>query len=151
MKHEITSWNTFTWVSQCHCVCFSSRKNCVYREKISSDRENLIALIFINNICNICYSKQRQKKSKRSRRILMKPWLKNRSDKKTCASIFSELLFTNKFQHYLRMNPTSCYWSYTDFYTLITFLPWLLTTFYITCTHNYTVCIDYFDIIFTTL
>ena len=36
-------------------------KNCVYREKISSDSENLIALILINNIC--C-SKQKQKNQK---------------------------------------------------------------------------------------
>ena len=34
-------------------------KNCVYREKISSDSENLLTLILINNIC--C-SKQRKKK-----------------------------------------------------------------------------------------
>ena len=143
MKHEITSWNTFTWVSQCHCVCFSSRKNCVYREKISSDRENLIALIFINNICNICYSKQRQKKIKKFKTYLNETMAEKQERQK---NIFSELLFTNKFQHYLRMNPTSCYWSYTDFYSLITFILWSLNTFYITCTHNYTVRIDYFDI-----
>ena len=35
MKHEILSWNTFTLVSNIHCVCFSSIKNCVYREMIT--------------------------------------------------------------------------------------------------------------------
>ena len=33
------------------------------------------------------------------------------------------------------MNATSYYWSYIDFYTLITY------TSYITYTHNYTACI----------
>ena len=39
-------------------------KNCVYREKISSDSENLLTLILINNIC--C-SKQRKKKKTNKR------------------------------------------------------------------------------------
>ena len=51
--HE--TWNTFMkcfyLVSKFHCVCFSSIKNCFYREKISPESENLIVLILINNIC----------------------------------------------------------------------------------------------------
>ena len=49
-------WNSFfsgnasTLVSKFHCVCFSSIKKCVYKEKISSNSENLIALTFINKI-----------------------------------------------------------------------------------------------------
>ena len=35
MKHKILSWNNFTLVSNIHCVCFSSIKNCVYWEMIS--------------------------------------------------------------------------------------------------------------------
>ena len=61
----------------------------------------------------------------------------NRNDKSACVNIFSELLLTTKFQHYLRMNATSYFWSYTDFYTLITY------TCYITYTYNYTACTDY--------
>ena len=51
----------------------------------------------------------------------MKPCSKTRSDKSTCANIFLELPLTIWFRHYLRMNATSCYWSYIDFYTLITY------------------------------
>ena len=36
----------------------------------------------------------------------MKPWLKNRNDRSACVNIFSELLLTNKFRYYLRMNAT---------------------------------------------
>ena len=50
----------------------------------------------------------------------MKPWLKNRNGKSAFVKMFSELLLTEKFQHYLRMNATSFYRSYIDFYTLIT-------------------------------
>ena len=39
----------------------------------------------------------------------MKPGLKNSNDKKACASLFSELRLTDKFQHYLRMNATPYY------------------------------------------
>ena len=38
MKHEILLWNTFTLVSNIHCVCFSSIKNCVCRERIKISR-----------------------------------------------------------------------------------------------------------------
>ena len=52
----------------------------------------------------------------------MKPWIKNRDDKSVWggvwAKIFSELLLTDKFWYYLRMNATS----YIDFYTWITYL-----------------------------
>ena len=39
----------------------------------------------------------------------MKPCLKNKNDKSACANKFSELLLTDKFQHYLPMYATSCY------------------------------------------
>ena len=55
------------------------------------------------------------------KRIWMKPCSKTRSDKSTCANIFLELPLTILFRHYLGMNATSCYWSYIDFYTLITY------------------------------
>ena len=46
---------------------------------MTSDSEDLITLILINNIC---YSKSKnKKKSKRPKGIWMKPWLKNRNDK----------------------------------------------------------------------
>ena len=50
----------------------------------------------------------------------MKPCSKTRSDKSTCAKIFLELPWTILFRHYLGINATSCYWSYIDFYRLIT-------------------------------
>ena len=77
-------------------------KENVFIEK-SSDSENLIALILINNIC---YSKNKnEKKSKRPKSIWMKPWLKNRNDKSAYNNIFSELLLTDKeeFRRDLRM------------------------------------------------
>ena len=79
MNHEMLSW--ITSVSQRHCICFSSIKKLCLQRKISSDSKNLIALILINNIC--C-SKTKTKKSKRPKRIWIKPWLKNKNDKKTC-------------------------------------------------------------------
>ena len=135
LNHQILSWNIFTLVSQWHCICSHQYKNCVYREKISSDSENLIALILINNIC--C-PKQKQKNQKRPKRIWIKPLLKKQEPQKACVSLFSELLLTDKFQHYLRMNAISYYWSYNYFYILITFH----ILYY---TYNNTVCIDYFD------
>ena len=58
-------WNTFMKhfyfsISVSLCMFLIDTKNCVYREKISSDSENLLTLILINNIC--C-SKQRKKKN----------------------------------------------------------------------------------------
>ena len=55
MKQEILSWNTFTLVSTFHCLCvrlwtYCIKGNCVYRENISSDSENLKALVLISNI-----------------------------------------------------------------------------------------------------
>ena len=101
MKHKILSMNTFTLVSKIHCVCFSSIKNCVRREMIP---------------CKIELKRYREKNSKIPKRILIKPCSKTRSDKSTCANILTLL-----FRHCLGMNATSCYWSYIDFYTLITY------------------------------
>ena len=81
----------------------------------------------------LLYSKNK-KKSKISKRIWMKPWMKKRNDKSAWVNIFSELLLDDKFWQYLQVNATS----YIDFYTLITY------TSYITYTYNHTTCIDYF-------
>ena len=56
----------------------------------------------------------------------MKPCSKTRSDKSACANKLSELpaLYWNE------CHARSCYWSYIDFYTLITY------NFMITDTHN---------------
>ena len=51
----------------------------------------------------------------------MKPCLKTRSNNSTCANMFSELPLTILSRHYLEVNATSCYWSYIDLYTLITY------------------------------
>ena len=66
MKYEMFSLNTFTLVCQFYYVCFSSLKKCLYREKMSSDSENLIALILINNIC---HSKSRNKKNQSDQKV----------------------------------------------------------------------------------
>ena len=64
--------------------------------------------------------KQKQKNSKIPKCIWLKPCSKTRSGKCPCANIFLELSFIY-FRHYLGMNATSCYWSFIDFYTLITY------------------------------
>ena len=51
----------------------------------------------------------------------MKPCSKTKSNKNTFANIFLELPLTILFRHDLEMKATSCYWSYVNFYTLITF------------------------------
>ena len=65
MKQNILSWNTFNSVSTFHCSKFNvsyQQKKCVYRQKMPSYRENLLALILINKIS---YPKnKRDKKSK---------------------------------------------------------------------------------------
>ena len=43
------SWNTFTLLSKFRCLRFLSIKNCFYKEKISSDSENLTALKEMRN------------------------------------------------------------------------------------------------------
>ena len=80
---------------------------------------------------------KQEKNSKRPKFFWIKQWLTNMHGKIAWINIFLELMSTDKFRHYLRMNATP----YIDFYTLITF------TSYITYTYNYTVCIDYFIVI----
>ena len=105
MKDEILSWNTFTLESKFHCVCFSSLK------KLCLQRYDIFWQPKFNGISFDKYLllvKQKQtKNSKRPKCIWMKPWLKNTNDKSACVSIFSELLLTGKFQHYLQTNATS--------------------------------------------
>ena len=43
------SWNTFTLLCKFRCLRFLSIKNCFYKEKISSDSENLTALKEMRN------------------------------------------------------------------------------------------------------
>ena len=62
MKYEILSWNTFTLGSQLLLI----DKKSVYREKMTSDSEDLITLILINNIC---YSKSKNKKNQRDQKV----------------------------------------------------------------------------------
>ena len=52
----------------------------------------------------------------------MKPSLKTRRDKSVCVNIFLEHPLTNLYWHYIKVDSTSCYWSYADFYTLITYI-----------------------------
>ena len=109
--HE--TWNTFMkyfYFSIQHSLrMFLINKKIVftekrYRVKFSSIKKHLLLI------------KQKQKNSKIPKRIWMKPCSKTRSDKSTCANILTIL-----FRHYLGMNATSYYWSYIDFYTLITY------------------------------
>ena len=83
------------------------------------------------------------KKFKKTEMYLNGTTNEKEEQKRACVSIFSELLLTGKFQHYLRINATSCYGSYIDFYTLITCTSYIS---YITYAYNYTSCIDYFVI-----
>ena len=85
-------------------------------------------------------SKQKQKNQEDQNlsESKIKPWLKTGTTKKH-VSLFSELLLTDKFSFIFE-------WMlhHTIDHILI-FIHWLLLTFYITCTYNYTVYIDYFD------
>ena len=54
-----------------------------------------------------------------------------------CDNIFSEIMLTDKFRHYLQMNCTLYYRSYIDLYILF---------FYMTYIYTYTTYIDYFTI-----
>ena len=46
MKYEILPCNTFTLAPKFHCVCLSSIKDCVYREKISSEMRKFNSIDF---------------------------------------------------------------------------------------------------------
>ena len=81
--------------------------------------------------------RQKQKNSKRPKRIWMKTWLKNRKDKGECVNIFSELLITDKFWHYFQMNATYHTTEYIEFYTL--FINLILLTLII-IQHIFTIC-----------
>ena len=80
-KPKILSCNTFTLVSNFHCVCFPSIKNLFPGKRY---RVKFMLLI-----------KQKQKNSKIPKRIWMKPCLKTRSEKSACANIFLEHSLTN--------------------------------------------------------
>ena len=131
MKHEILSGNAVTLVSKFYCVLFSSKKKKERKKKI-------VITEYLSY--SIYYSKNKNKKNSRPKRIWMKPWLKNKNKKSAHANIFSEFPLTEKFRHCLRMNATSYYWPYTEFYTSINY------TLYITYTYNYEICIHYFFI-----
>ena len=117
--HE--TWNTFMkyyyFGTQHSLRTFFINKKILFKRKDIVN--NLIVLkIFLTH-------KAKTKNSKIPKRIWMKPCSKTRSDKSTCANILTIL-----FRHYLGMNATSCYWSYIDFYTLIT------CNYILTCTYN---------------
>ena len=70
-------WNTFMKhfyfsISVSLCMFLIDTKNCVYREKISSDSENLLTLILINNI--YC-SKQKQKTQQEAPALHVFMWI----------------------------------------------------------------------------
>ena len=88
-------------MSKFHCVCSSSVKYCVYREKISSDSRNLIALVLIDTIC---YSRETRTKKFEKTKTYLNETISEKQEQQKC--IFSELLLTAKFRHYLRMNAT---------------------------------------------
>ena len=81
MKHEILSWNLFTFVFKLHCVLFSSVKKIVFTETRYLPKFNSIKLYLL-------LIKQKQNNSKRPKRIEMKPWLKTRSDKSHVLTYF---------------------------------------------------------------
>ena len=96
-----------------YCVCFSSikklwfpRKDILWQQKFNSINFDKKYFFLI-----------KQKQIKNSKQIWMKPSLKKRNNKSAWVNIFSELLLTEKFQHYFWMNATS----YIYFYTLITY------------------------------
>ena len=111
-------------------------KNCVHREKVSSDIENLIALILINNIC--C-SKQ-NKKNQRDQNV--SEWNHGWNTGTTKKHVLAY------FQNFGWLTNSSIIFEWMLYHTIdhtIIFIYWLLFTFYITYTYNNTVCIDYFD------
>ena len=98
-----------------------NKKNVFIEKKMSSDSENLIALVLINNIC---HTKNKNKKiRKKSKRPKLSQWKYHHNDKSTYVNILLELLLTEKeeFCCYFRMNTTS-------YHALITrsYIDWLL-------------------------
>ena len=121
------SWTMkyFYFSSQCQY------KNCVYREKISSDSENLITLILIDLLL-----KTKTRKSKRPNVSEWNHGWKTGTTKKHVLAYFQNFCWlTNSnmiFEWMLH---------HTIDHTMI-FIYWLLFAFYITYTYSNTVCID---------
>ena len=84
MKYEILSWNTFTLISK-----FSQRKDIFWKRKIKSINFDKKYLPLI------------KQKSENNQKV----W--NVSERIHGWKIFSELLLTDKFRHYLWINATS--------------------------------------------
>ena len=126
MEHEILSWNAFALVFKLTAYVSHQQQKLYLQRKTLSDSENSIALNF--NGYYMLLVKQNKKNSKRRKRVWMKLWLKNRNYRSARDNIFSELLLTEKFRHYLQMNATSHYWLYLDFYT---FTFWYYLHFYL--------------------
>ena len=83
---------------------FLINKKCVYREKISSDRENLIALILINIIShslNNLPPPKKKKKIKKTKTYLNETMPEKQDRQSALVNVFSKLLSTNKFKNYL--------------------------------------------------
>ena len=92
-----------------------NKKYCVYREKVSSDSENLIALILINNFLTQKTSKKKNQKDQN-----VSEWnhcWKTGTIKSAWVNIVLKPLFTDKCRHYFWMTATWC----TGFHTVITF------------------------------
>ena len=83
MKHEILSWNTFSFYICVSLRTFLINKKMCFLVKFDSIKQYLLLI------------KQKQKKSKTPKRIWTKPCLETRSDKSPCANIFLELPLTN--------------------------------------------------------
>ena len=77
---------------------------------------NLLEFKYFDNIYYL-YNKNK-KNSKVQNASERKHGWKNRSNESAWVNIFLEHLLTEKFRHYLRINSTSYYKSYIDFYTL---------------------------------
>ena len=102
-------------------------KNCVCREKISSESKNLIALILINNTC--C-SKQKRKNQKDQN---VSEW---NHDWKTGTTKKHVLAY---FQNFSWLTNSSIIFKWMAHHTIdhtMIFIHWLLFTFYITYTYN---------------
>ena len=136
MNHEILSWNTFTLVSQCHCVCFSSmQKLCLERKDIFWQRKSNS----INFDKQYLLLKTKTKKSKRPKCIEWNHGWNTGTTKKYVLAYF---------QNFGWLTNSSIIFAWILYHTIdhtVIFIYWLIFTFYITYTYNNTVCIDYFD------
>ena len=72
----------------------------------------------------------------------MKPLLENKNDKSARVNIFSELMLTDKFRHYLRLNAASYIdfdYLFIDYLYIYIYITYILIAYtsYITYTYDY--------------